>query len=203
MRTRRRRTPTVEDLERRIVRLLVRAERRPDDGQLWQEVGKAHFECHFRRRPGALARAEAALRRSAQLNPLDPWTHTYIASMFHTRGRYKPALVALERARSLAPALGIVWVVLGQVHAALREYARADECFRQAVSLEPGYEYARREFKRWLAFWEPERERRERRRGTCGACGYWMGSGVVTCPACGASRVCVYSGSVRPETRVD
>jgi tetratricopeptide (TPR) repeat protein len=199
----RRRTPTIEDLERRIVRLLVRAERRPGDGQLWQEVGKAHLECHFRRRPGSLARAEAALRRSVQLDPFDPWTHTYIASVFHTRSRYTLARVALEQARSLAPALGIVWVMLGQVHAALREYPRADECFRHAVALEPEYEYARRELNRWSAFWEPERQRRAQKRGTCGACGYWMGDGVVTCRACGASRACTYPASARRESRVD
>ena len=137
-----------------------------------------------------MADAEAAFRRCVELNPASPWPHMYLANIAAGLGRYADAVDECSWAHALDPRLGLALGHMGDAYAGLKDYARADECMRKAVAIDPGCEASRQRLEKWLAFWLPEQERRRARAGRCRACGYDLrdetGAVALVCAECGA-----------------
>jgi tetratricopeptide (TPR) repeat protein len=109
---------------------------------------------------GSLDAAESAFRSSLVHDPTDPFTHLYLSCVFYIRREYRESLAASRSAHDLAPTMDVALIGMADAFAGLREYQRADECYREAVRVDGGSKVARDNLKRWLKFWLPEQERR-------------------------------------------
>jgi len=156
-----------EWFERKIARLEARIVRCPKNARLYQGLGVAMLGLAYQRPNGRGCDIEAALRRSLDLAD-DPWTHLYLAHVYYAQDLYDQALAAAKRAHEVLPRLDMPLVMMADVYACLRDYVRADACYRKAVEVDPDPVVGHERLKKWLAFWVPEQERRRAMRAEGG-----------------------------------
>ena len=65
--------------------------------------------------------------------------HTELGAGYYARGQYAIALQELKIARESDPGYAPAYSILGLVHAELREDRQAEDNFRRAIDLSPGY----------------------------------------------------------------
>jgi type IV pilus assembly protein PilF len=82
--------------------------------------------------PGLDARAEGRTNVQARI-------HTELGAGYYARGQYAIALQELKIAREADPGYAPAYSILGLVHAELREDRQAEDNFRRAIDLSPGY----------------------------------------------------------------
>src|SRR5207237_7029609 len=80
-------TPTADlgRADRKVARMLARVARTPDNAPLLQGLGKALMSRAFLKGDGDYADAEHAFRRSIAADPVDPWSHLYLANVFYAK----------------------------------------------------------------------------------------------------------------------
>src|SRR3954470_20887931 len=106
--------------------------RSPKSARLYQGLGRTMLMLGYERPDGRCGDIEAVLRRSLELAD-DPWTHLYLSNVYYGQELYDNALAAAKRAHELMPKVDMPLVCMADAYAGMREYAQADECFRQAV----------------------------------------------------------------------
>lgn len=83
--------------------------------------------------------AEREFKRAIALDPNSAAGHADYGLFLAYMGRLEDALPELQRARDLDPLSAETVVEIGSAFMYLREYARADEYFRQAIAMAPDY----------------------------------------------------------------
>lgn len=133
------------DVESRIARLKGQIDRYPTSAWLHQALGEAHL---YR---GALDEAEAAYRRSLELDPCNYWARLLFGNVLYGQRRYREALAEFELARDLAPERAMAYIAMADTFHCLDDLAQTDEYYRKAVAVEPDDETACQNLARWLA----------------------------------------------------
>ncbi|MEW5786356.1 MAG: type IV pilus biogenesis/stability protein PilW [Pseudomonadota bacterium] len=88
--------------------------------------------------------------------------HTELGAGYFSRGQYAVALQELKKAREADVGYAPAYNVLGLVHGELREDRQAEEFFRKAISLSPGYSEANNNFGLFLCQRDRAKEAMER-----------------------------------------
>lgn len=88
--------------------------------------------------------------------------HTDLAANYYLREQYAVSLQELAAAVKVSPGYAPAYNMLGLVHGALREDARAEEYFRRAISLSPQYSEAHNNYGMFLCQRKRMQEARER-----------------------------------------
>ena len=83
--------------------------------------------------------AEREFKRAIALDPNSSVAHTGYGTFLAYLGRLEDAVLELQRARDLDPLSPDIVVDTGMAFMYRREYARADEYFRQAIAMAPDY----------------------------------------------------------------
>ena len=126
--------------------LLIQAEMRPLDADVFQRLGGAYLR---RRR---LRKAWDAYRRAYVLDPRDPFTFLYVGNLCFARGRYEIMLKWFRRARRLIPRLAVAYWCMGHVFRHLGWNAQAEFAYRYAVRVAPDDVQAREMLAEWYEF---------------------------------------------------
>lgn len=100
--------------------------------------------------------------RVASGSDLRAQVHTDLAASYYLREQYAVALHELTEALKVSPDHAPAYNMLGLVHGALREDARAEESFRRAIALSPQYSEAHNNFGMFLCQRKRLKEARER-----------------------------------------
>ena len=85
------------------------------------------------------ARAEMEFRRAIELNPGYPTAHHWYATFLEYQGRTDEALAEMEKARKLDPLSLIMITATGVTYHFRREYDRAIEWHKKALSIDPDF----------------------------------------------------------------
>ena len=93
-------------------------------------------------REGDTARAEAALRRVADLSPANFPAQANLGLLLIENKRYQEAVVALQRATALEPKNARAWSALGRAQLELGSMVDAEKNLRQAIELDGTNAYA-------------------------------------------------------------
>ena len=83
--------------------------------------------------------AEAAFRKSIELDPNYPLPHRMLGVLYSHLGRREEAKLAISRARELDPLLGVHHALSAQVAFAGRDYGAAVQFARQAIAIDPEF----------------------------------------------------------------
>jgi O-antigen ligase/Tfp pilus assembly protein PilF len=90
-----------------------------------------------------VALAESELRAQLALQPKQARMHTFLSTLYRTVGEDERALAELAITRTLSPQKQITFFDIGIIYINRKEYAKAEEIFRQAFELAPDYDIAR------------------------------------------------------------
>jgi superkiller protein 3 len=130
---------TVEDI-------LALLQERPDDAELYQQLGTLYFE------RGDLREAWQAYMQSLTLNPDDPFTCLYFGNLLTLCDDKKYAMELYEHAAQLAPDLPVVHWCRAALHKSQGEFELAEQAYQQAVAVDPDDEQAQEKLAEWRAF---------------------------------------------------
>ncbi|WP_145264540.1 tetratricopeptide repeat protein [Calycomorphotria hydatis] len=108
--------------------------------EVWMQRGLSLMEL------GQLDAAVASFRKALELKPDYPYALSNLG-MIISRRNPREAIPLLERAAKLMPHLVPAWVNLGDANAKLGNFSRAQECYLEALELEPDHEFASQNLK--------------------------------------------------------
>lgn len=86
---------------------------------------------------GDSASQRACFQQLIELDPLYPYYRLDYADSLIAQGRFVEAIDTAERAREIDPFLSGSHAIMGRCFQALHDHARAEECFRRALELDP------------------------------------------------------------------
>lgn len=109
----------------------------PQDAQTWNSLGLAEQALDH------IVQAETCYRRALALDALAVEPLVNLATLFEEQGRFEEAAILLEGGVRQHPTDARVWSNLGVKRLALKEAARAIECFERAMALDPTLASAR------------------------------------------------------------
>lgn len=118
---------------RKLLRLI---EKRPNDADLFQRLGKAY------RKLGMNEEARLALGESLRLDPCDPWTHLFLGNLYYVTGDFLSALERFRYAQTLMPECCMPYVCLADTFEAQGLWDLAEANYLRAVEVEPENETA-------------------------------------------------------------
>lgn len=120
--------------------------KRPDDAELYQQLGDLHFE----RRE--LMEAWEAFMQSLRLNPDDPWTCLKFATLLTLCDDKHYARNLFDHAIALDPELATAHWCSANLHRKQGEYELAERAYQRAVEVDPDDEQAREKLAEWREF---------------------------------------------------
>jgi predicted TPR repeat methyltransferase len=111
------------------------------DSQCVEALGLLAFVCHVQ---GRVAESIALYQQALQINPGLAEVHRNMGVVFAAQGAADEAVAAFRSALEVQPNDAAAWNGLGLVHARLQQRLdEAEQCFQQALALEPKYNEAR------------------------------------------------------------
>ncbi|MGI8980620.1 MAG: tetratricopeptide repeat protein [Pirellulaceae bacterium] len=131
------------DAGNRIADTLYLIERRPDDTELFQELGKLYLK------QGELDEAKAVYEKSLELDPRDPWTHLFLGNWYNSQNDFASAIKPFSHAATLMPDCAVPFWCLAEAYEKQGRTELADAHYRRAVEVEPSNKLARTKLKAW------------------------------------------------------
>ena len=131
------------DAGNRITDTLYLVERRPDDAELFQELGKLYLK------QGKLYEGKAAYEKSLELDPRDPWTHLFLGNWYYSQNDFASAIKPFSHAATLMPDCAVPFWCLAEAYEKQGRGELADSHYRRAVEAEPSNKLARTKLKAW------------------------------------------------------
>jgi tetratricopeptide (TPR) repeat protein len=129
-----------------IEEVLALLRERPDDAELYQQLG----DLHFKRRE--LMEAWEAFMQSLRLDPDDPWTCLKFGTLLTLCDNMHYARKLFDHAIALGPELAVAHWCSANLYRKQGEYALAERAYERAVEVDPDDEEAREKLAEWRSF---------------------------------------------------
>ena len=129
-----------------IEEVLALLRERPDDAELYQQLG----ELHFKRRE--LMEAWEAFMQSLRLDPDDPWTCLKFGTLLTICDDKHYARELFDRAIALDAELAVAHWCSANLYRKQGEYDLAEQAYERAVDVDPEDEQARGKLAEWRLF---------------------------------------------------
>ncbi len=136
----------------KLEKLLLLTNRRPDDAELFQRLGKLY------RKLGMFDESRIAWEESLRLDPCDPWIHLYLGNWYYVNKDLANAIEMFIRACHLMPDCCISYVCLGDSFEQTGFWDLADRFYKMAAEIDPAWEIAHNN----LGAWRTRQEEREK-----------------------------------------
>lgn len=131
---------------RMVEEVLALLRERPDDAELYQQLGDLYFEQR------ELMKAWHAYMQSLRLNPDDAWTCLKFGTLLTICDDKKYARELFDRAIELDPDLAVAHWCSANLHRKQGEYELAERAYERAVEVDPNDEQAREKLVEWRSF---------------------------------------------------
>jgi cytochrome c-type biogenesis protein CcmH/NrfG len=131
--------PTIEEV-------LVLLTERPNDAELYQQLGDLYFKQR------TLKRAWESYMQSLRLNPDDPFTCLKFATLLQFCRDKTAALELFEHAIEVAPKLAVAHWCLANHYREEGEFDKAERAYERAVEVAPDDRHAQEKLTEWRAF---------------------------------------------------
>lgn len=126
--------------------VLAHLKERPDDAELYQQLGGLYFEQRD------MMKAWEAFMQSLRLNPSDPWTCLKFATLLTICDDKKYARLLLDHAIKLEPELAAAHWCSANLHRTQGEYELAGQAYERAVEVDPEDNQAQEKLAEWRSF---------------------------------------------------
>jgi len=126
-------------------RLLAIEARKPNDVALLICIGKRYFEAYN------FDKCREYYVRALKLDPYDGWSHLYFGNLLSALGCHESALVHFNYAADFLPDVACPQWCLAEQYRGAGDFDKADDHYRNAVSVDPEDATARGKLNEWLA----------------------------------------------------
>ena len=129
-----------------VEEVLARLKERPDDAELYQQLGDLYFEQR------EIMEAWRAYMQSLRLNPDDPWTCLKFGTLLTICDDKKYARELFDYAIDLAPELAVAHWCSANLSREQGEYELAERAYERAAEVAPDDEQTKEKLAEWRVF---------------------------------------------------